>query len=124
MSNKQGLGPAPKRITIKQSHVRELVSEQFPHWAHLPIRAVDNGGWDNYTFHLGDEMSIRLPSAAEYALAVEKEHRWLTVLALQLPKPIPVALAKVCLATTIRFHGQFISGLMASQRALMELLSP
>lgn len=94
MSNTQGLGPAPKRIGIKQAHVRELVSEQFPHWAHLPIRAVANGGWDNYTFHLGDEMSIRLPSAAEYALAVEKEHRWLTVLAPQLPKPIPVPLAK------------------------------
>jgi aminoglycoside phosphotransferase (APT) family kinase protein len=35
----------------------------------------------------------RLPSAAEYALAVEKEQRWLPVLAPRLPLPIPVPLA-------------------------------
>jgi len=33
-------------------------------------------------------------SASEYALAVSKEHRWLPVLAPQLPLPIPVPLAK------------------------------
>jgi aminoglycoside phosphotransferase (APT) family kinase protein len=49
---------------------------------------VADGGWDNWTFHLGSEMSARLPSAAEYALAVEKEHRWLPELAPRLPLPI------------------------------------
>jgi aminoglycoside phosphotransferase (APT) family kinase protein len=39
-------------------------------------------------------MLVRLPSAAEYALAVDKEHRWLAALAPQLPLPIPVPLAK------------------------------
>lgn len=39
-------------------------------------------------------MLVRLPSASEYALAVGKEHRWLPVLATQLPLPIPVPLAK------------------------------
>jgi aminoglycoside phosphotransferase (APT) family kinase protein len=39
-------------------------------------------------------MSVRLPTAGEYALAVEKEHRWLPVLAPRLPLPIPVPLAK------------------------------
>jgi aminoglycoside phosphotransferase (APT) family kinase protein len=39
-------------------------------------------------------MLVRLPSAAEYALAVDKEHRWLPALAPQLPLPIPVPLAK------------------------------
>jgi aminoglycoside phosphotransferase (APT) family kinase protein len=39
-------------------------------------------------------MSVRLPTAAEYALAVEKEHRWLPVLAPRLPLRIPVPLAK------------------------------
>jgi len=37
---------------------------------------------------------VRLPSAAEYALAVEKEHRWLPAFAARLPLPIPVPLAK------------------------------
>nr|WP_281355155.1 hypothetical protein [Phytoactinopolyspora limicola] len=39
-------------------------------------------------------MLARLPTAAEYALAVEKEHRWLPVLAPALPLEIPVPLAE------------------------------
>lgn len=50
-------------------------------------------GWDNRTFHLGKDMSIRLPSAADYELQVEKEHQWLPQLAPGLPLPIPVPLA-------------------------------
>ena len=52
-----------------------------------------SGGWDNRTFHLGEEMTVRLPSAAPYALQVEKEQRWLPGLAPLLPLPIPVPLA-------------------------------
>ncbi|MEU0537365.1 aminoglycoside phosphotransferase family protein [Amycolatopsis tolypomycina] len=73
--------------------MRRLIAGQFPRWAELPVRPVTHGGWDNFTFHLGDEMVARLPSAAEYALAVEKEHRWLPVLAPRLPLPVPVPLA-------------------------------
>ena len=51
------------------------------------------GGWDNRTFHLGDEMTVRLPSAASYALQVEKEQRWLPKLAPLLPLPIPMPVA-------------------------------
>jgi aminoglycoside phosphotransferase (APT) family kinase protein len=39
-------------------------------------------------------MSVRMPSAAEYALAVEKEHRWLPALAPRLPLPISNPVAK------------------------------
>jgi aminoglycoside phosphotransferase (APT) family kinase protein len=39
-------------------------------------------------------MVVRLPSASEYAQAVEKEHQWLPGLAPQPPLPIPVPLAK------------------------------
>jgi aminoglycoside phosphotransferase (APT) family kinase protein len=88
------LGPAPQRIMVDPQQARRLIDEQFPQWADLEIRPVAKGGWDNVTFHLGDTMVIRLPSAAEYALAVEKEHRWLPILAAQLPLPIPVPLAK------------------------------
>ncbi|WP_370972772.1 aminoglycoside phosphotransferase family protein [Amycolatopsis sp. cg9] len=88
------LGPPPRRLEVTADQVRQLVAEQFPQWAGLPVRPVANGGWDNRTFHLGDAMSARLPSAAEYALAVEKEQRWLPVLAPRLPLPIPVPLAE------------------------------
>ena len=84
----------PERITVEAEQVRRLIEEQFPQWAGLPIEPVANGGWDNWTFHLGTDMVVRLPSASEYAQAVEKEHRWLPALAPQLPLPIPVPLAK------------------------------
>lgn len=51
-------------------------------------------GWDNTTFRLGEELSVRLPSADSYVLQVDKEHRWLPILAPQLPLPIPEPLAK------------------------------
>nr|QQZ49180.1 phosphotransferase [Phenylobacterium glaciei] len=47
------------------------------------------GGKNNTTFHLGDEMSVRLPSARHYVAQVEKEQAWLPRLAPQLPLPIP-----------------------------------
>ena len=89
MSDTPDLGPAPERITVGADQVRRLVAGQFPRWAGLPVRPVPRGGWDNRTFHLGDSMLVRLPSAAEYALAVDKEHRWLPELAPRLPLPIP-----------------------------------
>ncbi|PCN47822.1 acetyltransferase [Curtobacterium sp. 'Ferrero'] len=74
--------------------VRRLVREQFPAWAQLPVREVAHQGWDNRTFRLGDDLSVRLPSAAGYVPAVEKEQRALPVLAaaLDVPVPEPVAL--------------------------------
>ncbi|WP_233586137.1 aminoglycoside phosphotransferase family protein [Micromonospora sp. BL1] len=76
------------------AQVRRLVADQFPHLAGLRVEPVANGGWDNWTFHLGPELLVRLPSAAEYALAVEKEHLWLPALAARLPLPVPAPLAK------------------------------
>ncbi|MBA0051211.1 aminoglycoside phosphotransferase family protein [Streptomyces sp. AJS327] len=94
MSRTPDLGPVPRRIPVETRQVRALLEQQFPRWAALPVRPVANGGWDNWTFHLGSDMLVRLPSAAEYALAVDKEHRWLPALAPRLPLPIPVPLAK------------------------------
>lgn len=88
------LGLPPQRITIDTEQVERLIAEQFPQWAALPVTPVAVSGWDNATFHLGADMVVRLPTAAEYALAVEKEHEWLPVLAPQLPQPIPVPLTK------------------------------
>lgn len=94
MTGTYELGAPPDRVAVELRHVRDLVRTQFPQWAHLPIEPVANGGWDNHTFHLGPDMVLRLPSASEYAPAVEKEHRWLPALASSLPLPIPVPLAQ------------------------------
>ena len=71
MSNSSDLRPVPQRITVDAEQVRRLVEQQFPRWAGLPVQPVARGGWDNWTFRLGAEMLVRLPSAAEYALAVD-----------------------------------------------------
>lgn len=94
MSNTPQLGAVPERIDVPAELVSRLVATQFPQWSGLPVTPVANGGWDNWTFHLGSELSVRMPSGAEYALAVEKEHRWLPALAPRLPLPVPIPVAK------------------------------
>lgn len=94
MNDVPELGPTPQRVTVSAEQARRLVVEQFPQWATLPVTAVTNGGWDNWTFYLGEDMLLRMPSAEEYALAVEKEHRWLPQLAPSLPLPVPLPLSK------------------------------
>ena len=51
------------RLSVEAEQVERLVASQFPEFAHLPVRPVDASGWDNFTFHLGEKMSVRLPSA-------------------------------------------------------------
>jgi aminoglycoside phosphotransferase (APT) family kinase protein len=82
-----------KQLMIDVPLVRRLIGTQFPQWKDLPVRPVALSGWDNRTFHLGEEMLVRMPSATEYALQVEKEHKWLPKLAPFLPLPIPAPLA-------------------------------
>jgi len=79
---------------VDEQLARRLVDSQFPQWAGLPIRPVELSGWDNRTFRLGKELSVRLPSSASYRLQVEKEQRWLPVLAPVLPLPIPEPVAQ------------------------------
>ncbi|WP_152395952.1 aminoglycoside phosphotransferase family protein [Paenibacillus guangzhouensis] len=83
-------------LNIDVSIVARLIEEQFPEWSALEIRPVQVSGHDNRTFHLGEHMSVRLPSAAGYVAQVEKEHRWLPILSKQLSLPIsqPVAMGR------------------------------
>ncbi len=80
------------KTQIEPTLVSRLVAAQFPAWADLPVVPVALDGWDNTTFRLGDELSVRLPSADVYVPQVEKEHRWLPVLArhvsLSIPEPV------------------------------------
>lgn len=98
------LGPVPERLTVDAETVERLVEDQFPRWSQLPVTAVPEPGWDNLTFRLGEELLVRLPSAAEYALAVEKEHRWLPAMAHHLPVPVPVPLGLGAPGAGYPFH--------------------
>ena len=73
---------------------RRLVADQFPQWAELPVREVELSGWDNRTYRLGDELSIRLPRSEFYREQVDKEQHWLPILAPQLPLRIPQPVAQ------------------------------
>lgn len=83
-----------KKGDITPAVAARLVAAQFPQWANLPVVPVALDGWDNTTFRLGDELCVRLPSADAYVAQIEKEHRWLPVLARRLPLPIPEPVAK------------------------------
>jgi aminoglycoside phosphotransferase (APT) family kinase protein len=79
---------------IDERLARRLVDGQFPQWSGLPVRRVEVDGWDNRTFRLGSELTVRLPSGDWYSQQVEKEQRWLPLLAPQLPLPIPEPVAR------------------------------
>lgn len=80
-------------LIIDEALVRRLISTQFSQWADLPVKPIASSGWDNRTFHLGADMLVRMPSAADYAEQVKKEQQWLPRLAPLLPLPIPEPLA-------------------------------
>lgn len=81
-------------ITIEL--VKTLINEQFPQWSDLEIYPVTKNGHDNRTFHLGKNMSIRLPSEEAYAIQVMKENKWLPYLQKHLDYPIskPLVIGK------------------------------
>ncbi len=82
------------KADITPALVARLLAAQFPHWADLPLAPVELDGWDNTTFRLGKELAVRLPSAVAYVAQVEKEQRWLPLLAPQLPLRIPKPVAR------------------------------
>lgn len=124
MSGTPDLGPLPRRVTVEAEQVRLLVADQFPRWTGLPVRPVSESGWDNFTFHLGDAMVARLPSAAEYALAVEKEQRWLPALAPRLPLPIPVPLAQGRAGADFPFRWSIYAWLAGSPASTDRIADP
>lgn len=81
------------RFAIDAALAVRLVAAQFPHWAHLTVTPVAMGGQDNVTFHLGKELSLRLPRDEAHAHQVEKEALWLPKLAPHLPLAIQTPLA-------------------------------
>jgi len=82
------------KADITPAVVSALIAEQFPQWSDLAVSPVELDGWDNTTFRLGDELSVRLPSADGYVAQVDKEHRWLPILARHLPLAIPEPVAR------------------------------
>lgn len=79
-------------VDIETGLVRRLVAEQFPHLSHLPVAEVHSTGTVNAIYRLGDELCARLPRLQRWASGLERECKWLPVLApsltLQVPEPV------------------------------------
>ncbi|MGK2947975.1 MAG: aminoglycoside phosphotransferase family protein [Acidimicrobiales bacterium] len=69
--------------------VRRLLRSQHPRWAELPIERVASAGTDNAMYRLGEDLAVRLPRIHWAVDAVDKEQRWLPVLAPHLPLSVP-----------------------------------
>jgi len=69
--------------------VRDLLRDQHPDLAGLPVRRVE-GGWGNQMWRLGDELAVRMQHMATDPREQLEERRWLPLLAPRLPLPIPV----------------------------------
>jgi aminoglycoside phosphotransferase (APT) family kinase protein len=80
-------------VDIDTTLVRRLLADQFPQWAHHPVRYVAASGTDNATFRVGDELSVRLPRTARHTGQIEKDLTWLPRLAPHLPLAVPEPLA-------------------------------
>ena len=69
--------------------VRDLLRDEHPDLAALPLREVE-GGWSNQMWRLGDELAVRIQRMDSDPVNQLKERRWLPLLAPRLPLPIPV----------------------------------
>lgn len=72
--------------------VGNLIRQQFPCFADLDIAAVPASGTDNALFRLGDTMVVRLPRTPSAALQIEKQHKFLPILAPHLPLAVSLPL--------------------------------
>src|SRR5918999_4562333 len=97
-------------VGVDASLVRRLLAAQYPQWGDLPLATVDSAGTDNAIFRLGGDMAVRLPRIDWAIGQVEKEHRWLPLLAPFLPLAIPPRSRRVSPARATRGAGRSIAG--------------
>jgi aminoglycoside phosphotransferase (APT) family kinase protein len=64
----------PDQLTISVETVHELVENQFPDWAGLPIAEIASQGTVNALFRLGDHLAARFPLQPADA---DETRRWL-----------------------------------------------
>ncbi len=87
-------------LAIDAAGVRQLIVDQFPHWADLRITEVATRGTVNAVFRLGSHLTVRLPirraDPAEVRSWLEREAAACRELAAVSPvaTPMPVALGR------------------------------
>lgn len=84
-----GSPETPAGAPPEPAEVADLLREQAPHLAHLPIRPSATSGSSNWVLRLGGDLAVRLPRSDGYAEDLLNEVRWLPRLAPRLPVAVP-----------------------------------
>jgi len=91
MLPEQGMSADQPGVSVATA--RELLDQQFPHWADRPLTEGPSAGAGNALFRLGDDLVVRLPLHPGSAAAVDMELTWLPRLAPRLPLAVPIPVA-------------------------------
>jgi aminoglycoside phosphotransferase (APT) family kinase protein len=78
-------------MAITPELVRQLLREQHPDLAELPLAVVANG-WDNTILTLGEQLCVRMPRRAAAEQLVVNEQRWLPQIAERAGVPVSAPL--------------------------------
>jgi len=88
------------QVEVAAETVRELIADQFPELAHLPVHKLQSAGTVNAIFRIGDDLTGRFPLIREDAdqlrgtLAAEAAAARELALVSTVPAPMPVALGE------------------------------
>ena len=80
-------------LRINELVVGNLLSEQIPEWADLPLSRLETTRTVNVAYRLGDDKLVRLPRTIGYGDGPEREATWLPVFAPAVPLEVPEHLA-------------------------------
>ena len=81
-------------LDIDADLVVDLLADQFPNLAGLPIRVSWSTGTVNAIVRIGDDLYARMPRVPRWAGGLEHESRWLPWLAPHLPLAVPEPIAE------------------------------
>ena len=81
------------QVDIDETVARRMVAAQLPRYAKLPLHRVPSGGTDNAVCRLGSALALRMPLTPSASGSLEKETRWLPVVARHLSLEVPEVVA-------------------------------
>ena len=80
-------------LEIDEALARRLVAWSFPQYADLAVEPLPSSGSSNTLFRLGEQLLIRLPRQPGGSATIEKEARWLPVIAAGITTEVPQVVA-------------------------------
>jgi aminoglycoside phosphotransferase (APT) family kinase protein len=94
------VGLHPDEVRVGAAAAARLVAEQFPRWAHLPVRELVTDGTENAIFRIGDGLAARFPlrrgdpAAVRAKLVAEAAAARELAACSPVPTPEPVAIGE------------------------------